>query len=145
MNRRSCAAWCAVALLTACAAPEPVTVANAWIRAPAPGTHIAAGYFDITNNTPTSVALIGAASDACASIEMHTTEYDGSTMRMRRLDRVELAAGATESFAPGGRHLMLLEFADVTSPTIAVTLQFADGAQLRVPFELRSVTGSNPS
>ena len=145
MMRRHAAAWCIAALVVACTAPEPLTVANAWVRAPAPGSSVAAGYFDITNNTAAVMVLIGAHSDACASIEIHTTQYDGDTMRMRELDRVELRPGATESFAPGARHLMLLRFADVTSPTIDVTLHFADGAQLRVPFALRSVTGSDPS
>jgi copper(I)-binding protein len=141
--RLCCAAGCAAVLLIACAAPEPVTVAKAWIRAPVPGLHVAAGYFDITNHTPAAIVLIGAESPACAAIEMHTTEHDGSTMRMRQLDRIELAAGATTSFAPGARHLMLLQFVDVTSSTIEVTLHFADGTRLRVPFALRSVTGSD--
>jgi periplasmic copper chaperone A len=141
MNRFRCTLWIAAAMLMACAPSEPLSIANAWIRAPVPGTHTAAGYFDITNHTAAPLALIGADSDACASIEMHTTEHDGDTMRMHQIDRVELQPDQTESFQPGGRHLMLLQFGDVTSKSIVVTLRFSDGSQLRVPFDLRSVAG----
>lgn len=133
---------CAVALVVACSPPAPLTVADAWIRSPAPGGQTAAGYFKLTNHTAKPVVLTGAASDACESIEMHTTEYDGTTMRMRPLDRVEVPPGSTIAFEPGGRHLMLLHYAGVTAPKIDVTLRFEDGRGLRVSFEVRSLTGS---
>src|SRR5258707_1031749 len=108
----------------ACAPSKPVDVTNAWIRMPAPGTAVAAGYFDIVNRRDTPIALIGARSSVAPSIEMHTTERDGDAMRMRKLERVELGPRAKESFAPGGHHLMLMHFGGVTSGTVPVTLLF---------------------
>jgi periplasmic copper chaperone A len=134
----------ALLLVCACAPKDPIGVTNAWIRSPAPGTSVAAGYFDIVNRGATPVALVGARSDACASIELHTHIHDGDVMRMRRLDRVELPVSEPVAFASGGHHLMLIQFADVTTPSIPVTLTFSDGSELTVPFELRSVTGANP-
>jgi periplasmic copper chaperone A len=139
------ATWCALALLSACSGSPPTTVTDAWVRAPAPGADTAAGYFTITNHRTVPIELLGADSAACAAIEMHTTEYDRGTLKMRRLERIELAPNSTLSFAPGGRHLMLLGFAGVTSKTIAVTLHFSDGSQLGAPFDVRSLTGSDGS
>jgi hypothetical protein len=134
----------AFAWITACARAEPVTVTNAWIRTPAPGTAVAAGYFEIVNHRDAPVVLSGARSGASPTIEIHTTEHDGDLMRMRQLERVELPAGAKVAFSEGGNHLMLLHFTGVTTGTVPVTLLFADGSQLTVPFELRSVTGTTP-
>jgi copper(I)-binding protein len=126
----------------ACAPGNSVEVTNAWIRMPAPGTAVAAGYFDIVNRRDIPIVLVGARCSASPSIEMHTTERDGDVTRMRKLERVELGARAKETFAPGGHHLMLLHFGGVTSGTVPVTLLFADGSELTVPFELRSVSGA---
>lgn len=133
-----------VVLATACTPAEPISVTNAWIRLPAPGTAVAAGYFDIANRADTPIVLIGARSTAAPTIEMHTTEHDGDLLRMRRLEKVELPAGANVSFAQGGHHLMLLHFSGVTTGAVPVTLLFADGSDLTVPFELRTVTGATP-
>jgi copper(I)-binding protein len=103
---------------------------------------VAAGYFDMINRRDTPIALIGARSSASSSIELHTTEHDGDLMRMRKLERIELAPGANATFAEGGHHLMLMRFTGVTTPTVPVTLLFADGSELTVPFELRSVNGA---
>lgn len=140
--RNVCLAWSLAALAVACSHPAALTVSDAWIRSPAPGGQTAAGYFKLANHTAKAVVLTGAQSDACASIEMHTTESDGTTMRMRPLDHVEVPPGGTVTFEPGGHHLMLLHYAGVTAPTIDVTLRFEDGTNLRVPFEVRSLSGA---
>lgn len=139
--QRQLLAVCLVLGMNACAPSEPISVTNAWIRMPVPGNSVAAGYFDIVNRSGTLVTLIGARSIAASSIEMHTIQYDGELMQMRQLARVELPEGTTVSFMPTGRHLMLLQFVDVTTPAIPVTLLFSDATELTVPFELRSATG----
>jgi periplasmic copper chaperone A len=144
-HARSLMSFAVALLLCACTPQEPIRVTNAWIRAPAPGTSVAVGYFDIVNRGAVPIGLIGARSAACATIEMHTHSRSGELMQMRRIDRVELPVAQPVAFATGGHHLMLLQFGDVTSPSIPVTLSFSDGSELSVPFELRSVTGANPS
>jgi copper(I)-binding protein len=133
---------CALACIVACAPSEPVAVTHAWIRAPAPGASVAAGYFDIVNRRDTPKVLTGARSSASPRIEMHTTEGDGDLMQMRQLERVELPPRAKVSFSENGRHLMMMQFSGVTTGAVPVTLLFADGSELTVPFELRSITGA---
>ena len=130
-------------LLAACSPSEPISITGAWLRPPAPGLEVAAGYFDIVNRGDTSVDLVGAHGDALGSIEIHTETHDGDMMQMRRLDKVELPPGQTVRFSPGGTHLMLFGFVGVTSPHVPLTLQFSDGSKRVVEFEMRSLTGES--
>lgn len=143
MRHRAAFTIAAMLLAAACAPSEPLTVTNAWLRPPAPGLAVAAGYFDIVNRTATPVDLVGARSDMAASIEMHTESGDGQMMQMRQLDKVTLAPQQTVSFAPGAMHLMLFKFTGATSKQIPITLLFSDGSQRTVTFDVRTLTGES--
>lgn len=56
--------------------------------------------------------------------------------RMQHVEQIEVAAGATLTFASGGYHLMLLQRKRALSlgDQIEVTLLFADGQRLPVTF-----------
>jgi copper(I)-binding protein len=101
---------CAIVLGTLAAAPvfaQSVKVANAWVRAPAPGQKTAAAYFDVTSES--NAALVAAGSPAADRAELHSMSMDGGVMRMRGLPRIELPAGQTVKLTPGGMHLMLID------------------------------------
>ena len=102
MTRRISFVFAVLLGIAACDASEPIAVTHAWVRLPAPGLSVAAGYFDIVNRSTTPIALIGATSDAARSIEMHAESHDGDVMQMRQLDSVVLAPEQTVSFSPGG-------------------------------------------
>jgi len=127
---------------TACTPPDPIDVSNAWLRPPAPGLSVAAGYFDIANRGDTPIDLIGARSDSVGTIEIHTHIHNGDVMQMRQLDTVALPPEQTVSFTSGGLHLMVFAFNDVTSNPIPITLLFSDASQRTVAFEVRDLTGA---
>jgi len=129
--------------LAACAPNDPLTVSHAWVRAPAPGLAVAAGYLDIRNASSTPVALTGASSSAAGSIEIHSETHDGDMMQMRQIDSIPIASGQTVSLAPGGTHLMLLQFTG-KGTHVPITLTFSDGTHRDVEFELRAVDGGQP-
>ena len=114
--------WCA----GAAGAAEPPAIADAWIRATPPGARTGAAYLTIT--TPGAAdRLLGAATAAAATVEIHTHVVEGGLSRMVRLPELDLPAGEPVKLEPGGRHLMLL---DLTAPlpagtTVTVTLHFA--------------------
>ena len=143
MTRRISFAFAVLLGIAACDASEPIAVTHAWVRLPAPGLSVAAGYFDIVNRSATPIALIGATSDAARSIEMHAESHDGDVMQMRQLDSVALAPEQTVSFRPGGTHLMLIGYTGETSDAIAISLRFSDGSQQKVSFEVRTLTGES--
>ena len=131
-----------VLCVAACSRGDPIAVTDAWVRMPAPGMGVAAGYFNITNRGPAPVDLVDAHTDAAESVQIHAESHNGDMMQMRRLSTVTLPPGESVSFAPGGTHLMLLGFAAVTSPEIPITLRFSDGSQRVVEFETRALSGA---
>ena len=127
---------------TGCTPADPIDINNAWLRPPAPGLSVAAGYFDIANRGDTPIDLIGARSDSVGTIEIHTHIHNGDVMQMRQLDTVALPPEQTVSFTSGGLHLMVFEFNDVTSNPLPITLQFSNGSQRTVAFEVRDLNGA---
>jgi periplasmic copper chaperone A len=137
--------WAYVAFVfsvSACTHEDPIVVSGAWLRPPAPGLQVAAGYFDIVNRGDASIDLVGASSDLAGAVEIHSQTHDGGVMQMRRLDKLTLAPGQTTTLAPGGTHLMLLRFTGVTSHQIPITLTFSDATQRVVWFEVRTLSGA---
>ncbi len=131
-----------MAVLAVAAEAAPVSVTNSWFRA-LPGKLPAAGYFTLNNNGRTPVALTGAQSTGCGMLMLHMTHNMGGMMQMMEVDQVEVPAGGSVTFAPGGYHLMC------TNPTAAltagaklpVTLHFSDGSQVSTHFAVRNASG----
>jgi len=119
---------------TAAMAADEIRVADAWVRATAPGQGVAGAYMNLTSRSP--VALLGAASPVAGRVELHTMSMNGGVMRMRPLDRLELPPNKTVSLTPGGHHLMLI---DVKRPlkagervALVLTVQSPKNGKLKV-------------
>jgi len=108
------------------------------IRVPMPGRTVTAGYFTLQNTTNETVELVAASSPAFSQIELHQHIEQEGMMRMVEVESIELAAGATVIFQPGGLHLMLFEPLQPLNAgdTLPLTLHFADGKQLDVVLPL---------
>lgn len=120
------AAGCGLA--AGAARAQPVTVKDAWVRAPAPGQKVAGAYLEIVSRTP--LALTGVASASAATAELHSTSMEGGVMRMRPVARIELPAGKAVKLAPGGLHIMLVNLRQPLKPgdrvPLTLTVQGAD-------------------
>jgi copper(I)-binding protein len=119
-----------------------VSVSDAWIRA-LPDNLPAGGYFTLHNDTDKSVTLTGASSPACGMLMLHQSVETSGMSSMNDVPRVEVAPGATLSFAPGGYHLMCMEPTALLKQgaTVPVTLDFGDGSKTAVEFSVRSASG----
>jgi copper(I)-binding protein len=141
------AAW---GLLLACVGPvaaaQPVSVREAWVRAPAPGQTIAGAYMELT--APAKSALVSVASPIAARGELHSTTMEGGVMKMRSTERIELAAGKTVKLEPGGFHVMLIDLKRTLKPgekiPLTVTVEGADAKRstVSVQAEVRGADGS---
>jgi copper(I)-binding protein len=131
------AVGCAVAAGEARA--QPVTVKDAWVRAPAPGQKVAGAYMELVSRT--SLALTGVASAAAAKAELHSTSMEGGVMRMRPVARIELPAGKAVKLAPGGLHIMLVDLRQPLKPgekvPLTLTVERA-GAESRSIFTIEA-------
>jgi copper(I)-binding protein len=123
------------------AAEGGVQVQDGWIRLLI-ATRPAAGYFTLHNTGNTAKTLIGAASPGCGALMLHESLEQGGQDRMVMLGKVDVPAHGVLRFAPGGYHLMCVNPTPALrrGSSIAVTLRFADGGTLEVPFAVRGAT-----
>ncbi len=150
-------ALCALALLgalssagrAAAADPPPIgavevgalRVRDARILAPA-APDVAAAYFTIENHGDVPDALVGVASAAAATTELHSTVARDGRLAMLPIERLDIAPGAEVTLAPGGYHVMLLGLHQPlqAGDLVTLTLYFerAGPVTLRVPVRPRA-------
>jgi copper(I)-binding protein len=129
-------------LLTGTAASEPavdIQVKDAWIRwlpAGVPG----GGYMTLVNTGPAARVLIGASSPDYGEVSMHQTRIRNGVNEMSPVASIELRPRILVRFAEGSYHLMLLQPKRPLKPgdRVLVTLRFAQGPSVEVPFEVRA-------
>ncbi len=123
-----------------------VTVAHPWARATPGGATVGAAYMEIKTADGTVDRLIGAKSDIAGRVEVHTHIMDGDIMKMRRVDAIELAAGQSKVFSPGGDHVMLF---DLKQPLkegdlVKLTLTFEKAGAIDVEGTVEPVAANGP-
>lgn len=114
----------------ASAAGADVAVTNAWVRATVPGQPVAAAYMDIRASK--AMKLVGVASPVAARAEIHEMKDEDGMMKMRAVKAVDLPAGKTISFAPGGLHVMLFGLSE----------PLTDGRKVTLTLKLRRASGA---
>jgi periplasmic copper chaperone A len=124
------------------AADAGVSVRDPWMRFIVP-MRPAAGYFTLTNETASSVVLVGAESPACGMLMLHRSEQKNGVDRMLMVDKIPVPAHGTVKFAPGGYHLMCMSPKPqlARGQSVPVTLRFADGSSVTASFPVRGPGG----
>jgi periplasmic copper chaperone A len=120
----------------------PIAVANGWFRW-LPAHLPAAGYFDLHNGRNKPITLTGADSPDCGALMLHKSEQKSGVDTMSDVSSVDVPAGGTLKFAPGGYHLMCMDPGPVLKPgaTVTVRLHLASGQMVRANFAVRSPAG----
>lgn len=135
---------CAFLLLPAapCFAAGQLSVSDAWIRAMPSGIP-SGGYFTLHNNGATDMVLTGASTSACGSLMLHKSESQGGMSSMHHVDEVDVPAGGSIAFAPGGYHLMCMNAGAAIAPGghVPVTFLFKDGSKITASFSVRNAAG----
>jgi copper(I)-binding protein len=125
---------------TAARPGEPdIQVKEAWIRwlpANVPG----GGYMTVINTGSAARVLIGASSPDYGEVSMHQTRLRDGVSEMTPVASIELRPRIPVRFAEGGYHLMLLQPKRPLKPgdRVLITLRFAQGPSVEVPFEVRA-------
>jgi copper(I)-binding protein len=84
-----------------------ITVEHAWARATPKGAPNAAVYLTLVNKGFEVDRLIGASSPVADDIGFHEEREEDGVVKMRALEEIDVAPGATVVLKPSGRHLML--------------------------------------
>jgi copper(I)-binding protein len=128
-------------ILPASADEAGMAISDAWVRSIVP-SRPAAGYFTLKNETGKDRKIVSAASPDCGMLMLHRSEHNGSE-HMAMVDSVDVPAGGSASFAPGGYHLMCVKPSERVKPgnTVKITLGFDDGGTLTADFKVRNARG----
>jgi len=100
---------CALATSATAAEPTCVSMREGWVRLPPGPMPMAAGYGTIRNDCRSAVVVVGAGSKAFGEVSLHETTLVQGISRMREVERLPIAAGATVELKPGALHLMLMQ------------------------------------
>ncbi len=125
--------------LTATAwAQTTVKVEDAWVRGTV-ATQKASGAF--MRLTPSANArLVAVQSPVAGVVEIHEMAMEKDVMKMRQVPGLDLAAGRTLEFKPGGYHVMLMDLKQQlkAGESVPLTLVFEDDAKKRFTQEIKA-------
>lgn len=125
----------AACLPAAVMAEGPSTsVSHVWIREAPPGVTVLGGYFTLENLTGKPLSLTEVSSPDFGSVMMHQTVQQGGQESMQDVARIDLPAGGSVEFKPGGYHLMLMQPKKnlAAGDTVTLMLKFSDGSELAI-------------
>ena len=105
---------------------EDIIIADGWARATAEGSPMGAAYFSLSNTGDCTAVLLSASTDIAGVASLHETRNTGTMSSMEAIERLDIAAGETVAFEPGGKHVMLgrLEKQLVAGESFTLTLTF---------------------
>jgi copper(I)-binding protein len=127
--------------LSAAPVAAEIHIEDAWIRW-LPANLPAGGYLTLTNTGSTSRLLTGASSPDFGQIGFHLTREHNGMSDMTPVASIELKPRVPIRFAPGGYHLMLMQPKRSLRPgdRVLITLRFAQGPPIDVPFAVRAAS-----
>jgi len=134
------------------AAAQGIQVVDAWSRPTPPGIDVGVAYFTIRNSGK-SDRLMSVSSPVAKRSEMHNSSMKDGVMKMEALKPVEIGSGASTSFEPNGKHVMLvglkrplkegdvfrlvLTFANAGAVEARVRVRGSDGARKDHPSQMQ--------
>jgi len=84
-------------------------IGHPYARATVPGQPSGGAYLSIENKGKSADKLIGVASPAAKSTEIHTMSMDGNVMKMREVGSIEIKPAEKVAMQPGnGYHIMMI-------------------------------------
>ena len=97
----------AAASLVSSAAFAQVTVGDPWIRATVPAQKSSGAFMQL--RSPKATRLVEVQTPVAGRAEIHSMAMEGQTMRMQKIDGLDVPAGQAVNLASGGYHVMLFD------------------------------------
>ena len=132
--------------LCTCAVAQSVEVKDAWVRTSVPGQKATGAFMKITAKE--GARLVSVSSPVAGVTEVHEMKMEGDVMKMRALAAgLELPAGKTVEFKPGGYHVMLMDLnaALPKGSMVPMTLTFRDTRGVETKVELKLPVATAPA
>ena len=111
-----------------------------WARATPKGAPNAAVYLTLVNNGSETDRLIGASSSVADNIQFHEERDENGVSKMRALQAIDVAPGASVVLKPSGLHLMLrIKQQLMEGETFPLTLTFEKAGPIEVTVRVGKV------
>jgi copper(I)-binding protein len=141
----------AAASLVSSVASAQVTVTDPWIRATVPAQKTAGAFMQL--RSPKATRLVEVQSPVAGRAEIHQMDMQGQTMRMQKVDGIDLPSGQPVNLSSGGYHVMLFDLRRQLKEgeQVPLTLVFAgadkkrENVTVQVPVKPLTYTASNPA
>jgi periplasmic copper chaperone A len=129
--------------LTGAAPASALSAQDAWVRA-TPGVDVAAAYLTLRNGGTEPVVVSGVSSPVAAAAMIHESTLVNGRSTMRAHEPLQIGAGETVRFAPGGLHIMLhmLKRPLAAGDEVPLVLLIAGGGSLTVTARVRALGDS---
>ncbi|MBT0963111.1 copper chaperone PCu(A)C [Denitromonas iodatirespirans] len=141
--------WMAALPLLAGAAgmADSIAVEDAHVRQMPAAAPNSAAFLTLINTSTTPIRVTGVGSPVAATVELHDHIQDGEILRMRRIDGIDIPAGARVALAPGGKHVMLIGLKQPlqAGTTVDFRLQFADGSSAAFSAPVTPIRPATPT
>ncbi|HNP63722.1 MAG TPA: copper chaperone PCu(A)C [Woeseiaceae bacterium] len=100
----------ALLALVACTGESspPLVASNVVVTEPLPGRMMSAAYLSLTNNSNDAILINRVSSPDFGAVELHESLLEDGVAKMRPVDSLVIAPGATVALQQGGLHLMLM-------------------------------------
>jgi copper(I)-binding protein len=122
-----------------------VQVTDAWARSSMPD--VGAIYFTVTDGTGEGDRLVGVdVGDVAEMASIHETTVTNGMAEMHPVDGVDVPAGGTVTFEPGGYHVMLEQLSAPlqVGSRLDLVLTFEKAGEVPVSAEVREFVADDP-
>lgn len=108
------------------------SIEHAWVRAMPPSQANTAAYLTFVNTGQRTLQIVGAHAHPEAVVEIHSSGIVDGMMTMQAVDEVDVAAGKSVEFGPGGMHLMIMGLEKMPAPgeQVKLCLEFKSASPL---------------
>jgi copper(I)-binding protein len=140
MSRRLGFALVAALLLAPGATRADILLDHPWAQATPPKALVGRAYVKITNTSDETAHLIGVRTDAAGSAEIAGIRILQNVPNLRRLFNIDIPAGRSIVFAPGGYHILLrnLKKPLVVGDKVNIDLQFENAGDVSAVFTVEN-------
>ncbi len=111
-----------------------IDIGHPYARSTAAGQPTGGGYLSLTNKGDAPDRLLSASADVSERVELHSMKMEGTVMRMRQVEAIDIPAGERVALEPGGLHIM---FINLKAPLkegdrFPMTLRFEKAGEVKV-------------
>jgi periplasmic copper chaperone A len=134
-------AWLPVAALARDYQLKSLSIVHPFTRATPPGANSGGAFFVIVNAGSTPDKLIGVASPAAGTSEIHQMAMDGGVMTMRAVPALEVPPGGKLELKPGGYHVMLLDLKQPlkVGDKVPLTITFQNAGSIDITIDVEAM------